>query len=158
MKKFYTVIIIGSLGIVGCLWALSFAADTIITDKKALSDLDFIFAKQEYYKMSKTSLYLSHRRATLQLIESLGDVKISDSIEGLDFMKTKESFSVYISKNLSLTKFKDVNEAIKLRDLCIDLNHQMIKENEKLFELIKGASVEQLIEILEPDQLDFFGN
>jgi len=122
----------------------------ISTDGKGLSDSEFLLAKEGYLKMSYSEAYITHRKATLLMIDKLGEY---DNEAFLTFFRTDENFSKWISENLKSTKFKSPEEAIELRKLMIDTQEKMIKENAEAFEFLWRATLEQGVEILKPDRL-----
>jgi hypothetical protein len=75
--------------------------------------------------------------------------------ENLEIMATDEGYRKWLGENLSTTKFKDIDEGVKLWQLCVELKRQMIKQNPELFDLIVKASIDQRVEILRPDRLTY---
>ena len=71
----------------------------------------------------------------------------------ISFFDTDEAYEKWMSENLALTGYNTVEEAIRFRRYCIDLDKRMMTENAELFELIRRATKEQRTEILKPHRL-----
>lgn len=115
--------------------------------KKGLSDIEYIEAKELYLKMCSSELYLEQRKVTLKIVNKF------NKVQNLDFLLKDEDFSKWISENLALTQFKNIEEATELRNLCFELQKKLEEENSKVFEFISRATIKQLAEILKPERL-----
>jgi hypothetical protein len=144
MKHFLIILTI----FIACQFSYAQESDLpIVSVKKSLSDTDFLIAEKLYLKMCSSELYNKQREASLTFVVKLG------KMENWDLVENDESFFKWISENLRLTQFKDIEEAIELRKLCFELQEKLEKENNEVFELINSASVDQLKEILKPERL-----
>jgi hypothetical protein len=109
-----------------------------------LSHEEFIKAKDLFLKMSNSDAYKSSREGTKLFVRKMKKVNIGESD------KTDEAFLEWISKNLSRTSFKSIEEAVTLRKSNIDATAKMWEENQEFYEIFRRASKEQALELYKP--------
>jgi hypothetical protein len=114
--------------------------------KSGLSDAELSYAVEEYAKMTKTATWMDYHKVTIKFTEGMGETLLVARPEYAD----KEKLKLWIKQNLSMTKFKSIEEAISLVDELDAHSSKVHEENKKLHELIPKATSTQLMKIWQP--------
>ena len=114
--------------------------------KSGLSDAELSYAVEEYAKMMKTATWLDYQIVLNKFTEGMGETLLVPRPEYFD----KEKLKQWISQNLSMTKFKSIEEAISVVDELDAHSTKVHEENKKLYELIPKATSTQLMKIWQP--------
>ncbi|MGK4568178.1 hypothetical protein [Flavobacterium sp. 3HN19-14] len=112
---------------------------------KDLSQDEYLKAIDGYLKMSFTPSYKEYRSKTFSFLGKLPKNLNSEALF------TDDAFEKWITEKLKFSKFKSVEEAVKLRKLCIDLKFKLIRDNFDIYKLLGRATPKQVIEIIKPD-------
>ena len=111
-----------------------------------LTDSELQKAIDLYLNMTQTETYRANKIATNKIVEKLNQKVIPKEI--MNDIEWKK----WITVNIKKTKFINIAEANKLRNLNIELTKKQFAENVELYEMIKKATVEQGLDILKPER------
>ena len=114
--------------------------------KSGLSDAELSYAVEEYYKMTRTVTWVEYHRVLKKFTEGMGETLLVARPEYGDKDKLKQ----WIKENLSMTKFKSIEEAISVVEELDAHSTKVHEENKKLHELIPKATSSQLMKIWQP--------
>ncbi len=112
---------------------------------KSLSDSNFFKAKNNYSQIITTETYKMYRHKSFAFYKKL------PHLNNFEYLKDEVAFEKWIITNISLTKFKNVDEAIDMRKTILQLEAKLIDDNLETYELLKQASPEQLKIILKSE-------
>lgn len=115
----------------------------ILSQHSVLTADEFIWAKESYLKMMKTETYLEYKKS----ISIYGE-----KMNGLSFPRGNFNLEEFFNKHLSETNFKNVEEALFLKNNSTELLYKLTKENKELYHFMKRSSREQLGEIMKPER------
>ena len=111
-----------------------------------LTDSELQKAIDLYLNMTQTETYRANNIATNKIVAKLNQKVIPKEI--MNDIEWKK----WITVNIKKTKFINIAEANKLRNLNIELTKKQFAENVELYEMIKKATVEQGLDILKPER------
>jgi len=114
--------------------------------KAGLTEVEFEKAKEDYLKMTQTETYKANKAMMAKLSGKINTYPTPKEL------RDEKEWSNWITENLSKTKFKNVDEANKLRKSSAELFQKQMDENADLYKMIRMATLEQLHEILKPER------
>lgn len=113
-------------------------------NNKGLSEADFQSVKKEYAVMSESKLQMEYDKTVIAIVKKLNNLPLKS-------FDDEKAFALYVKENLASTKFKDVEEAVNLRESAFSLKEQITAEYSAIFDALTRATQEQRIKILEKD-------
>ncbi len=126
------------------LFAIPFTAISQVKNSVPLTDAEFTKAKQLYKEMVTTEAYKKSTAAQNDLFEKLPEV------EDTGIFKTDEKFRAFVSKNLSSSKFRTVDEAMVAFKKSLGLKQKLMDQNKEIYAYLRRANSRQYMEIVRP--------
>ncbi|MBF6640217.1 hypothetical protein IVB69_01865 [Flavobacterium sp. J49] len=114
--------------------------------KVGLTEVEFEKAKEDYLNMTLTETYKANKIIITKLIGKLNGLATPKDLSD------ENVWLNWVTENLSKTKFKNIDEAIKLRKLYVESFQKQWNENADLYQIMKKATLEQIHEILKPER------
>lgn len=117
--------------------------------KTELTQEEFIFACEEYKKMTATDLYIQNENNYKSFAEKIGNAIDYKKIP-LDVLKDKKLYLNLIKDNINKTQFKSIEEAESIFENNLAVTKMLMDTNRKLYDLIERASHDQRYKIYQP--------
>ncbi|UMY64664.1 MULTISPECIES: hypothetical protein [unclassified Flavobacterium] len=107
-------------------------------EKVKLDSIEVIKARELCEKMVQSETFRQRRTLTMEFANALPRGVTAKDIS------TDEEFVKYITANLSLSKFKSLDEALSRRKILLDFETKLKSENTQLYSLLERANLDQL--------------
>lgn len=119
------------------------------TVNKGLSEYEFLKLKKAYAKMQASETYAQVYKYHQILNEKENGLVTPDPLKDNKWMFDEGYTKEWLAANLNKTKFKSVDEAYDLMWKSFDLYSKQENENAEVYELLRKANNEQMMEVLD---------
>jgi hypothetical protein len=114
-------------------------------EQTALSEKDFEKLKNDYSAMTKSESYIAMKNNMAEFSTKLNGLTDAPLL-------SKEEFEKWINNNIAKTLFKNVNEAISIRQLGIDLTSKNQENFSEVYTSLRKASKQQRMNLLKAER------
>lgn len=127
-------------------------ASTSNTVKKGLSQNELQQAVKMYEAMTKSETYIKMNKSIEMAEEKCNHLSMPLLSKSGNADEYYRVIRKWFEDNLSKTKYKTVEEGINDIKKGADLCNRMLAENKELYALLRRATKEQALAIMEPDR------